>query len=166
MAEERDSRERREAYLKEDAEENAKKRNNDWWKIDPQKPLENDEWCRILRQSLPEETTPSETCMERRCLGPGPVQNTPSRRDRWLRGQIQQAEMLQEKLQWRIKGVQQTAKELEELNRKIRSELDWTRRTHGDFSSFHSYRREQRLWGQCSENVYKSEDPKRRRKHL
>nr|QIC50013.1 env protein [Equine infectious anemia virus] len=33
MAEERDSRERREAYLKEDAEENAKKRNNDWWKI-------------------------------------------------------------------------------------------------------------------------------------
>nr|QIC50022.1 rev protein [Equine infectious anemia virus] len=167
MAEGRDPRDRREMNLKEDPEEKARKRNNDWWKIDPQKPLDNDEWCRILRQSLPEEETPSETCMERRILGPGPVQCTPSRRNRWIRGQIQQAEILQEKLQWRIKGVQQTAQELGDLNRRIRKELDWTRAQHGDYSSFDGYRRDQeRRWGQCPTSIGKPGDSKRRRKHL
>nr|QBC73616.1 rev [Equine infectious anemia virus] len=151
--------------LTEDTEE--KKRRNDWWKIDPQKPLDNDDWCRVLRQSLPEEKVPSQTCMARRVLGPGPVQHTPSRRDRSLRSQILQAEGLQETLEWRIRGVQQAAAALEEINKAIWTELQFTRRQHGDYSSYGGYKRqEETRWGEPSTRILRPGDSKRRRKHL
>nr|ADK35819.1 Rev [Equine infectious anemia virus] len=137
MAEARDTRYQEEMNRKEDKED---KRRNNWWKIDPQRPLDNDEWCRILRQSLPEEKVPSQTCIARRHLGPGPVSCIPGRRDSWIRGQVQHAEVLQEQLKWRIRGVQQTAKELEKVNKEI--------------------------WRELQPRVLKPGDSKRRRKHL
>nr|QHD59419.1 rev protein [Equine infectious anemia virus] len=165
MAEGRESRYKEDMNQKEDHEDG--KRRNDWWKIDPQGPLDNDQWCWVLRQSLPEEKIPSETCIARRELGPGPVQSTPSRRDRWLRGQIQQAEALQERLEWRIRGVQQTAKELRDINRGIWRELHYTKDQRGDYSSWKSYRlKQEHQWGESSSRVLKPEDSKRRRKRL
>nr|ADU02711.1 rev protein [Equine infectious anemia virus] len=165
MAEARDTRYQEEMNRKEEKEDN--KRRNNWWKIDPQRPLDNDEWCRILRQSLPEEKIPSQTCIARRHLGPGPVSYVPGRRDSWLRGQVQHAEALQEQLEWRIRGVQQTAKELEKVNKEIWRELQYTRRQHGDYRSFGDYRRrEEERWGESSPRVLKPGDSKRRRKHL
>nr|QSX72037.1 rev [Equine infectious anemia virus] len=154
--------------LKEEREEQEDGKRNDWWKIVPQGPLDNDGWCRVLRQSLPEEEIPSQTCIARRQLGPGPVQHTPSRRDRWLRGQLILAEGLQEQLAWRIRGVQQKAKELDEVNKGIWRELHYTERQHGKFSSWDGYRRqEQRHWGEEAEpRCLKPRNPKRGRKHL
>nr|AAG02705.1 rev protein [Equine infectious anemia virus] len=165
MAESKEARDQ-EMNLKEESKE--EKRRNDWWKIDPQGPLESDQWCRVLRQSLPEEKIPSQTCITRRHLGPGPTQHTPSRRDRWIRGQILQAEVLQERLEWRIRGVQQAAKELGEVNRGIWRELYFREDQRGDFSAWGGYQRAQeRLWGeQSSPRVLRPGDSKRRRKHL
>nr|QFE31734.1 rev protein [Equine infectious anemia virus] len=167
MAEGRDPRYQEDKMLTEDKEDN--KRRNDWWKIgmDSQKPLDNDEWCRVLRQSLPEGKVCSQTCIARRALGPGPVQSTPSRSDRWIRQQILHAEGLQETLEWRIRGVQQTAAELERTNKAIWRELQSTRRQHGDYSSYENYKRkEETRWGEPSPRIPKSGDSKRRRKHL
>nr|QBC73622.1 rev [Equine infectious anemia virus] len=160
------ARNQEEKPLREDKEE--PKGRNDWWKIDPQKPLDNDDWCRILRQSLPEEKILSQTCVARRFVGPGPVQHTPSKRDRWLRHQIQLAEAAQEQLEWRVRGVQQAARHLEDINKSIWRELQWTRDQHGDYSSFQSCEREeQRRWGEeSSPRFLRCRDPKRRRKHL
>nr|QBC73610.1 rev [Equine infectious anemia virus] len=165
MAQEKCSRVQEEMKLKEDKE--VKKEERNWWKMAPQGPLDNTEWCRILRQTLPEEPVPSQTCIARRHVGPGPVQRTPSRRDRWLRGQIQEAEALQERLEWRIRGVQQTAKELEAINKGIWRELHYTKDQRGDYSSWDGYRRQQEEhWGEPSSRVLKPGNSKRRRKHL
>nr|AFW99189.1 rev protein [Equine infectious anemia virus] len=167
MAEGRDSRYQEEMIPKEESKGKEEKGRNDWWKIAPQTPLDNDDWCWVLRQSLPEEKTPSQTCIARRALGPGPVQSTPSKRERWLRGQIQQAESLQEQLEWRIRGVQQSAEALRDINQGIWRELQWTRRQQGDYSNFYSSKREERRWGEESKpRILKPGDSKRRRKHL
>nr|QHD59429.1 rev protein [Equine infectious anemia virus] len=169
MAEGRNPRDQEEKNLKEEPKEEYKeeKGRNDWWKIDLQSPLDSDQWCRVLRQSLPEEKIPSQTCMARRALGPGPVQSTPSRRERWLRGQVQATEALQEQLEWRIKGVQQTADELRRRNRSIWAELQWIKSQRGDYSSWDDYKRqEENRWGEPSSRILKPGDSKRRRKHL
>nr|AFV61765.1 rev protein [Equine infectious anemia virus] len=148
-------------------EELKKERRNDWWKIVPQAPLDNDQWCKVLRQSLPEGDIPSQTCMARRALGPGPVQHTPSKRDRWLRGRIQHAEQLQEQLEWRLKGVRQTAEALEEANKAIWRGLAHTRSQRGNFSSWDNYRRQEEThWGEPSARISRLRDTKHRRKHL
>nr|QHD59414.1 rev protein [Equine infectious anemia virus] len=163
MAEGRDSRYQEDMNLQEDHKE--EKRKNDWWKMEG--PLDNDQWCHVLRQSLPEERIPSQTCMARRALGPGPVQSTPSRRDRWLRGQIQQAENLQEQLEWRIRGVEQKAKELQDINKNIWRELHCTKNQKGDYTSWKNYKEQaERKWGEGSARILRPGDSKRRRKHL
>nr|UWI48079.1 rev [Equine infectious anemia virus] len=157
-----------EKYLKEEAKEESKeeKRNKDWWKIDWQKSLDYNQWSRDLRRALPEEQIPSQTCMARRHVGPGPTQPTPSRRDRWLREQILQAEGLQEQLEWRIRGVRQTVKELQKRNQGIWRELHYTRDQKGDYTSWTNYRYDQeKRWGEPS-RVRRLGDSKRWRKHL
>nr|QFE31728.1 rev protein [Equine infectious anemia virus] len=166
MAQDSESRAQEEIRLKEDKE--AKKEERNWWKMGmaPQGPLDNTEWCRMLRQSLPEEQIPSQTCIARRYMGPGPVQHTPSRRNRWLRAQIQEAEILQERLEWRIRGVQQTSQELEKINKRIWRELHYTKDQRGDYSAWYKYHRQQEeRWGESSPRILKPENSKRWRTH-
>nr|QHD59424.1 rev protein [Equine infectious anemia virus] len=169
MAEGRDPRYSEDKNLKEESKEDydEEKGKKDWWKIDPQSPLDNDKWCWVLRQSLPEEKVPSQTCVARRQLGPGPVQHTRSRRDRWIRGRIQEAEILQEQLEWRIRGVQQKYEELRRANERIWRELHFTEDQKGDYSSWRSYKyQEESHWGESSPRILKPGNSKRRRKYL